>query len=142
MDDMNYHGDGDHQTRYRHLQHQMTARLSIPKGQFRSQVMEAICVMCGVLFATSFVEVASSCCTFQNDTSADPKQFFCNLGERYLGGSIWDEASGKRHLGGGIQEKASGEASRGSIWRRQLGEGIWEETSEKASGRRHLGGDI
>ena len=33
-----------------------------------------------------------------------------------------------------IWEEASG--------RRQLGEGIWEETSYKASGRRHLGGGV
>ena len=33
-----------------------------------------------------------------------------------------------------MEERASGEASREGTWVRQLGEGIWEETSEKASG--------
>ena len=75
---------------------------------------------------------------YLNDTSADPRQcFFC-----FLGGSIWDEASGKRHLGGGIWEKASG----GGIWEAS-GAGIWEKASGRrhlgeASGGRHLGGGI
>ena len=30
----------------------------------------------------------------------------------------------------------------GASGRRQLGEGIWDETTEEASRRRHLGGDI
>jgi len=45
-------------------------------------------------------------------TPARDAKHFGSLGEKHLGGSISDEASGKRHLGGegiwgGIWEKAS-----------------------------------
>ena len=50
---------------------------------------------------------------------------------------IWEQASGRKHLREGIWK-----ASRGGIWGKQLGEGIWGETSEKASERKQLGGSI